>query len=106
MAKMYKPGCWRELLKLTEDESVCLGDIDTSLITSMDGLFRFSKRKDFSGIETWDTSNVTTMAYMFLQAEHFNHPIGNWDVSNVTNMEYMFAGCTGFNQPLNPCREL
>ena len=101
MAKMYKPGCYRELLKLTKDESVRLGDIDTSLITSMDGLFRFSKRRNFDGLETWDTSNVTTMAYMFLQAEHFNHPIGNWDVSNVTNMEYMFAGCTGFNQPLN-----
>ena len=36
MAKLYKPGCWRELLKLTKDESVCLGDIDTSLITSME----------------------------------------------------------------------
>ena len=97
----YKPKALKELYKLTEDENIYLGDIDTSLITDMSGLFSGSKRKDFSGIETWDTSNVVNMNSMFSFASNFNHNINNWNVSNVEDMGYMFRDAAKFNQPLN-----
>ena len=67
----------------------------------MSGLFSGSKRKDFSGIETWDTSNVVNMNSMFSFASNFNHNINNWNVSNVENMGYMFRDADKFNQPLD-----
>lgn len=99
MAK-YSPKTRRELSKLVDDESVNLGDIDTSAIDDMSELFQYSKRKDFSGIEKWNTSNVTSMRDMFNCTEHFNHNINDWDVSNVADMSFIFAE-TPFNQPLD-----
>lgn len=55
----YKPANREELKALCNDESVYLGDINTSLIADMSGLFLDSTRKDFSGIERWDTSKYT-----------------------------------------------
>lgn len=101
MIKKYKPNSLQELKELVSDKSVHLGDIDTSLITDMTELFKDSTRKNFDGLETWDTSNVTTMERMFHRAKYFNHPIGNWDVSSVMNMECIFCGCSNFNQPLD-----
>ena len=100
MAK-YTPKNKYELKKLVADESIYLGDIDTSNITDMEELFCESKRRDFSGIETWDTSNVLTMSFMFSKAEYFNHNINNWNVSKVVAMNGMFNGAKLFNQPLN-----
>lgn len=100
MAKIYKPKSLQELKELVNDKSVHLGDIDTSLITDMTELFKDSKRKNFDGLETWDTSNVTTMKGMFYRAKYFNHPIGDWDVSKVEDMTFMFCEAPAFNQPL------
>ncbi|TXF79115.1 BspA family leucine-rich repeat surface protein [Chryseobacterium sp.] len=50
---------------------------------------------------TWDTSTVTNMYYMFGDDSLFNAPINEWNVSNVTNMSYMFDVATNFNQPLS-----
>ena len=55
----------------------------------------------YGEISTWDTSKVTNMEFMFLDATSFNQPLNNWNVSNVTNMWYMFLNATSFNQPLN-----
>ena len=52
-------------------------------------------------ISSWDTSNVTTMKYMFGENTTFNRPIGTWDVSNVTDMEQMFRLAASFNQDLS-----
>ena len=97
----YHPQTKDELKALVDDESIYLGDIDTSAITDMSSLFYESNRKDFSGIENWDVSNVTDMSGMFLFCKKFNQPLNSWDVSNVTNMNGMFSGCENFNQPLN-----
>ena len=81
-----------------------LNDIDTSKITDMSNLFyhvfqhRAIKNIDVS---LWDTSNVTTMSYMFFGCSIFNCDISNWDVSKVNNMTYMFYGCYLFNQNLD-----
>ena len=68
----YKPQTKDELKELLKDESIYLGDIDTSLITNMKSLFSNSKRENFDGIENWDTSNVTDMSDMFAGALNFN----------------------------------
>ena len=77
-----------------------LGDIDTSLITDMSELFHSSERKDFSGIESWDVSNVTNMREMFFNAFYFNQELTLWDTRKVENMEAMFSYAKTFNQPL------
>ena len=46
MIKKYKPCSSKELRELVKDDSICLGDIDTSLITDMSWLFlRFKTYK-------------------------------------------------------------
>lgn len=96
----YKPANREELKALCNDESVYLGDIDTSLITDMSMLFYGSSRKDFSGIESWDVSKVENMSYMFCRAKFFNHPISSWNISKVKYMYGMFHHSV-FNHPLN-----
>ncbi len=64
MAK-YSPKTKDELIEFINDESVNLGDIDTSAITDMSGIFCDCEREDFSGIEKWDTSNVKNIGNAF-----------------------------------------
>ena len=99
----YHPETKEELLKLCRDESVYLGDIDTSKITDMSdlfsGIYAIKYSRDFSGIEFWNVSNVTNMQCMFRESS-FNQDIGSWDVSNVTDMSGMFSN-TPFNQNIS-----
>ena len=95
----YHPVTKEELLKLCRDESIYLGDIDTSKITDMSGLFKDTLGRDFSGIEFWDVSNVTDMSRMFSYTS-FNQDISSWDVSKVKDMNRMFAN-TSFNQDIS-----
>ncbi|MBZ7980582.1 DUF285 domain-containing protein [Campylobacter sp. RM12642] len=95
----YRPEDKKELQKLVYSNVISLSDVDTSLITDMSMLFNGSLRKDFSGINTWDTSNVTNMFQMFSACKYFNQSL-NFDTSKVTNMQNMFYCCENFNQPL------
>ena len=52
-------------------------------------------------ISRWDTSNVTTMYFMFSEARAFNGDISRWDTSSVTTMEGMFCGARSFNGDLS-----
>lgn len=101
----YFPENKEELTALVKDETISLGNIDTSRITDMSYLFASYSggvhREDYSGIETWDTSNVKNMEMMFEFAENFNAPIGRWNTSNVLYMDSMFDGAYSFDQPLN-----
>ena len=97
----FVPKTRKQLDKLVKDESIHLGDIDVSNITDFSGLFSYSFRKDFSGIENWDVSHVRTMNSMFLGAKYFNEPIGNWNVGEVRDMDKMFKDCVSFNQDIS-----
>lgn len=103
----YQPKNTIELEVLLSDESIYLGDIDTSLITDMSCLFandigaKCSNRKDFSGISNWDVSNVENMSSMFENCPHFNEDISSWDTSSVRDMSRMFVRAKSFNQPLD-----
>lgn len=103
----YQPKNTIELEVLLSDESIYLGDIDTSLITDMSCLFandinaKHLNRKDFSGISNWDVSKVTDMSHMFEHCYVFNENISGWDVSSVKNMERMFDECNFFAQDIS-----
>ncbi|MEI0447808.1 BspA family leucine-rich repeat surface protein [Brachyspira intermedia] len=98
--KKHKPSTKEELKNLVFTDGIKLSCVDTSLITDMSYLFHKSERKDFEGIEYWDTSNVDDMSFMFFWAIEFNHTLNNWNVSNVRNMSGMFQAAIKFNQPL------
>ena len=98
--KKFFPKNRYELKELVKNKSIYLGDICTSAITDMGNLFLRAKRKNFSGIEYWDTSNVITMEGMFAECKHFDIPIGCWDVSKVKDMSFMFYGCAAFKMEL------
>ena len=71
-----------------------LNFIDTSEITDMSMLFRYS---DYNfDVSDWDVSNVTNMNNMFYCCNNFDCDLSNWDVSNVTNMHSMFNSCFEF----------
>ena len=56
----------------------------------------------FNGdITRWDTSSVTNMLRMFLNAYSFNQDIGSWDTAHVTDMEAMFEDASEFNHDIS-----
>lgn len=85
----YHPTSLTELRVLV-DSRVDLIEIDTSKITDMSYLFYKSKRANYAGIEYWNVSNVTNMAYMFAHS-NFNRTVRMWKVNSVVNTEGMFA---------------
>ncbi|GLH57625.1 BspA family leucine-rich repeat surface protein [Helicobacter ailurogastricus] len=111
MAKKYCPQSKEELKALVADESVHLGEIDISQITDLSFVFSHATggggyapaftRKNFEGLENWDTSHVTNMRGMFYNAINFNHKISQWDVSKVKDMSHMFQFCENFNKSLD-----
>lgn len=97
----YFPTEKAELRELLKDNNLCLGCIDVSKMTDLSGAFYGSTRTNYSGIEYWNTSNVTNMSKMFYNARGFNVDIGNWNTSKVTNMHQMFFGAIRFNQDIS-----
>ena len=78
-----------------------LVNLDTSDVTTMEGMFAETSRNSqsftLSGLESWNTSKVTNMNYMFVlaggNATTWNiGDISNWNTSKVTDMNSMFYG--------------
>ena len=97
----YHPKNNDELKALCDIDSIELDDIDTSRVTDMSRIFESSNRKDFSGIESWNVSNVVNMYGMFSSCRWFNADISGWNVENVEDMENMFCGAEQFHHSLN-----
>lgn len=53
--------------------------------------------KSYGSISEWDTSRVTNMSQLFLDATYFDHDISKWDVSSVTSMKDTFYFSTSLN---------
>jgi surface protein len=55
----------------------------------------------YGNISDWDTSSVTNMKELFVNAEEFNADLSRWRVGNVTNMVCMFEDATAFRSDLS-----
>ncbi len=97
------------------DQGLPMSNIVTTFVTNMNSLFsnnhgcdeqqmncRFVSSTFNEDISHWDTSNVTTMDFMFRGATAFNQDIGPWDTSQVTSMAALFEKATAFNQDIGP----
>ena len=72
---------------------------DTSQVTSMYYMFGTSM-EDITGLKYWDTSKVTDMRSLFYNCSklyNFNS-LKNWDTSKVTNMANLFYGCSNLEE--------
>ena len=76
--------------------SVTFGNkFDTSLITSLEGLFCCCSELTSLDLSMFDTSNVTNMYYMFDRCYSLTSlNLSGWDTSNVIDMTYMFNECS------------
>ena len=89
------------------DNGEDLSKVVTTRVTDMSSLFANSPGSTFNAlifnqnISNWDTSSVTTMEYMFDNAQAFNQAVGNWNTSSVTSMAGMFSAALVFNQDIS-----
>jgi surface protein len=77
-----------------------IGSWNTSNITSVNGLF-MDARAFNQNIGAWNIGKVTDMDWMFYGAAAFNMNISSWNTGNVTTMARLFSGATAFNQDIN-----
>jgi surface protein len=76
-----------------------IGTWNTAEVTSMS--FMFLNASSFNqALNRWGTENVTDMVGTFIGAGAFNRPIEAWNTSSVTNMGGMFYEASAFNQPI------
>ena len=57
-------------------------------------------RGDEGNFNDIDTSDITSMKFLFNYNSTFNGNITGWNVSSVINMSYMFCDAISFNQDL------
>jgi surface protein len=68
---------------------------DTSNVSTM--LFMFFSCSSLTALDVseWDTSNVSNMFYLFGECSSLNNlDVSSWDTSSVTTMQYMFFYCS------------
>lgn len=81
-----------------------LSNFKTSLVTDMRAMFQLctsltSKNQNNDMFDSFDTSNVVDMSYMFCQCKSLNDASYIYfDTSNVTDMECMFYDCLVANE--------
>lgn len=91
---------------LTNLENIDLGDLDTSNVTSMHGMFRnCSALTKIIGLDeenlssNFITNNVLDMTFMFQDCKALTElNLDNFNTAKVTQMESMFAYCTSLKE--------
>ena len=85
--------------------SLRVGGLNTSNVVDMHGMFRACAAcggpEEPAGLESWDTSSVVDMSYMFLDFNDFNCDVSDWDVSSARSMVAMFYCCEKFDRDLS-----
>ncbi len=75
-------------------------DNQKTQITTLRACFLGCSKFNGAGIDTWDTSEVTSFLQMFDGATGFNQDLSNWDTRKVTTFERMFEDAGAFDQSL------
>ena len=87
-----------------------ISDWETSQVTNMEKLFNGNiymeggdaNMQSFNDdISRWDTSNATTLHFMFCDAFAFNGDLSRWDTSNVTTMDVLLKPITSHPAAVN-----
>jgi len=80
-----------------------------------DGTTRDTVESTYGLIQDWDTSEVTSMYYLFRNKETFDADLSKWNVAEVTRMENSTFQFPLFNSlyttcflflPLSPCAQI
>ena len=75
--------------------TIDLSYLDTSLTTTMTGMFNMCIYLIDLNLNNFNTLNVTSMAQMFTSCSNLTEvDLSNFDTSNVTNMSDMFQSCS------------
>jgi surface protein len=79
-----------------------IGLWNISLLTNLSNVFNAYDRNPRAmhfneNLSGWDTSRVTTMENLFLDARTFNGDVSTWQTSNVVNMHETFGRAISFN---------
>lgn len=70
--------------------------LNTSNVTTMEGMFYNCSQLTSLDLDKFNTSNVTTMNYMFNGCSSLETlDVSKFNTSNVTTMNSMFSGCSG-----------
>ena len=92
---MYLPAdssyLFNESIQLT---SVDFTNVNTSKVTSMDGMFSLCYQLKALDLSKFNTSKVTNMHGMFYGCQNLNAlDLSMFDTSKVTNTDFMFGNC-------------
>lgn len=68
--------------------------------TSLANMFANSTAASYSGLDSWDVSNVTDMSGIFKDASNFNQNLTAWKTTSVVTLKEAFSGCSKYNQPM------
>ena len=76
-------------------KSITKMQLDTSNVTSMQYMFSGCSSLTSLDLSNWDTSNVTDMSEMFIGCSSLKSlDLSSFNTSKVTNMGWMFSGCS------------
>lgn len=78
-----------------------VGGWDLKDVQTIDEMFRGVRSFSGSGVESWNTSNVLSMAGTFRNTESFNGDVSGWNVGNVRSFRRTFSGAQAFNRDLS-----
>ena len=65
------------------------------------GTTRDTVETTYGLIQNWDTSEVTSMAFLFYNKQTFDADLSKWNVAKVTNMGWSTFQFPLFNSPLH-----
>jgi surface protein len=87
--------------EMTNFNGIGLDTWDTSKIIIMTGLFARCRDFSYNFVESWDTSSVTDISYLFWSTDNFTSDISGWNTNNVTTMSHLFNAASNFNLDLS-----
>lgn len=70
---------------------------EVSSVELLTGAFWGCSNFEGTGINNWNTSGLTDLAFAFADCEVFTGDVSGWNVSNVAAFDRCFSGCTVFN---------